>query len=204
MLRSREICLTAVALAFSFGPGPVSAEDAKNVETADFDAPILAGWVGKVLPDPKQQGSAVLLENVAGRTRVLITVNPGPPKGSPEEAAAQKDVQERPGMVGASFVMPMVLKVGGPATMVYDEVNLAGEPSAATCVIAVGKADDFTAFHGSGRVVGDRVLAVAVITRGKQGAAAAGADADAALKAQMQAAAQGYKLLRELRLKKRP
>lgn len=211
MFRSREVlclaALTAVAFALSQGPSPVSAQDAKDkkLETPDFDVPIPAGWAGKTLPDPTgQNNSAVLLDCAAGRIRVLITVRAAPPKGSPEETESLKEMRERPGMAGAAFVMPMASKNGGPATVVYDEFVLAGEPTAAACVVAAANADDFTAFHGSGRIVGDRIFMAAVITKGKQGAAGALEPGEASGKAQMQAVAQAYKVLRELAIKKRP
>jgi hypothetical protein len=210
MFHSRRPCLvalTAIALAFSLGPGPVSAEDAKEkkLETTDFDVSIPAGWVGRAIADPSQKDTAtVLLDCAAGRVRLLVTSHPGPAKGSPEETSSLKEMREEPGMGAASFVMPMALKTGGPATLVFDELDLAGEPTAGACVISAANADSFTAFHGAARIVGDRMLLVAVITKGKQGAPGATEVGEASGKAQMQAVAQAYKLVRELRLKKRP
>lgn len=201
MISSARACrlaaLTGVALALSLGRAPASAEDAKDkVETPDFDLSIPTGWTGKAIPEVAHVfSSAAILECAAARVRIVVNVN-YPLKTAAEMAEARKDMQEKPGMGAAAYVMPMALKVAQPAIMVFDELVLAGEPTAAARVIAAPNNEDFASFHGSVRVVGDRILCAAVVTKGKQGAP----EPDPA---HLKAIEQGYKTIRDLRLKKR-
>ena len=118
------------------------------------------------------------------------------PKRSQMKEVLKVD-HEKPGLLGAAFVMPMALKAGGDSVLsVYDELVLMGDATPA-CHVVTPKGDAFASFHGCSRIVDERMLSVAIIVKGKK---ESGAEPD---QAHMHAVSVAYGLLRDLRLKKR-
>jgi hypothetical protein len=201
MIRARNAVL-AVASALALGlaapaSSPARADDdgGTKVDTVDFELRLPAGWTVRKKADNVAHVASSIAVVACKDVQVFVTTGSGL---SASNASEKKEIAEKPGFLGAAFIMPMALKAGSPAILVYDELVVGGEPTPAARVIATKGDESFTTFHGAVRLTAERTLSAAVVGRGKQGSA--GDEPDGA---EMQVVAQAYKIVREIKLKTR-